>query len=294
MDKPLYTSITFRADLEQEDQLHGFMLMNSTLEGVEESAEGLITFFIPIEEWNEAFKQQLEQFLAGLPKNSVTLVSNAELENKDWNAEWENSIEPQRITDSLVISPSWRLAEAEQMAAKYLIKIDPKMSFGTGHHETTRLCLRAVETVDVQGKTILDIGTGSGVLAIYALLRGAISAVAIDTDPWSIDNTIENRELNGIGQEQLDVRFGELEKTVEATEHFDIIFANIHRNVLIAIRDAIRERLNNQGIVILSGILIYDAEEVASAYLSRGYDLLSQLQENEWVSLVLQKKQGYQ
>jgi len=274
--------------MNQEELLNGFMLTNATVEGIEETPDGFISFYIPTEEWSEQLQTSLQALIAEQPKGSIELLTADELEQRDWNAEWEQGIEPQQITSDLVITPSWKLVEAAELDAKYQIVIDPKMSFGTGHHETTRLCLRAVETLDVRNQHILDIGTGSGVLAIYALLLGAKSAVAIDTDVWSVENSIENRDLNNIPEQKLEIRAGELAQTVKKEESFSLIFANIHRNVLIALADDIKSHLTSSGIIILSGILVYDADEVSSAYTSRGFQLKNRLQENEWVALVLQ------
>jgi ribosomal protein L11 methyltransferase len=123
---------------------------------------------------------------------------------------------------------------------------------------------------------------------MYALLRGANNAVGIDTDEWSYKNVIENRERNGFSIEQFDVRHGDLATTIQPHEHFDIILANIHRNILLAIAGEIKSHHKIGGDLILSGILEYDAEEVLNVYKSEGYSLVNRMQENEWIALHLQ------
>jgi ribosomal protein L11 methyltransferase len=286
MNKQQHATLTFRVSMEFEDQLQGFMMMNATVEGIEEVADGSIRYSIPLEELTDELLGRIATLAEG-SHGEMQLLGTEAMEVRDWNAEWEASIEPLRITDDLVISPSWKLDEAKQLGAKHLMIVDPKMSFGTGHHETTRLCLRAVDAMDIRGKSVLDIGTGSGVLAMYALMKGAKNAVGIDTDVWSIENAEENRAKNNFTKSQFDIRAGELQVSVGSEELFDLIFANIHRNVLLAIPQAIRSHLKPQGIAILSGLLIYDAPEVLAAFEASGFTLDEQLQENEWVALRL-------
>ncbi|MFI5263608.1 MAG: 50S ribosomal protein L11 methyltransferase [Candidatus Kapaibacterium sp.] len=287
-----YLSLTFSISLEYEEVLKGYFLINHDVQGFEESSTGLLTVFLMRNDWDERKMSSLKTFLSTLPKSEVSLLESEEIEEKDWNAAWEAEIEPVKISDELVIAPSWKSAEAKKINTKYLITIDPKMSFGTGHHETTRLCLKAVEQLDCTGKTVLDIGTGTGALAMYALMRGAKSAVGIDTDEWSYKNVIENRELNSFSETQFDVRHGDLAATVHSEEHFDIILANIHRNILLAIVSEIKAHHIIDGRLILSGILQYDAEEVLDAYQKAGYTLTRQMQENEWIALDLELKKS--
>lgn len=262
--------------------------MNYDVQGFEESSTGLLTVYLLRSQWSEKEAASLNEHLATLPEKEVHLLESEEIEDKDWNAAWEAEIEPVKISDDLVISPSWKLDEARKLNTKYLITIDPKMSFGTGHHETTRLCLRAIEALDCAGRSVLDIGTGTGALAMYGLLRGAKYAVGIDTDEWSFKNVVENRERNSFSNEQFDIRHGDLAATVKSDEHFNIILANIHRNILLAINNEIKSHQNSGGNLIISGILEYDTDEVIEAYQIAGYKLIQRMQENEWIALHLE------
>ena len=283
-----FLSLTFSVSLEYEEVLKGYFLMNYDVQGFEESSSGLMTVYLLRGQWDETGKITLKEFLATLPQKEVQLLESEEIEEKDWNAAWEAEIEPVKISDDLVIAPSWKLEEAKKTNPKYLLAIDPKMSFGTGHHETTRLCLKAIESLDCTRKTFLDIGTGTGALAMYGLLRGAIDAVGIDTDQWSYNNVIENRERNSFSEKQFHIRQGDLAATVNPAEHFDVILANIHRNILLEIANEIKAHHKIGGRLILSGILEYDAEEVLDVYQNAGYKLVEQMQENEWIALHLE------
>jgi len=283
---PRTLALTFRVPLDVQDSLQGFMLTQTTLEGLEETQEGDVRYFIPIGEWTPELQDELSEFVSMLP-SPVELRSVEPIEEKDWNAEWEAGIEPVRVTDDLVIAPSWKEEEAEHLDSKYLIVIDPKMSFGTGHHETTRLCLRAIEKVNVKKMSVLDVGTGSGVLAIYALMRGAARAIGIDTDDWAVENVEENRDLNGLAADRFTVFCGNLASTIDSEDKFDLILANIHRNILIESSEEIASHSLPGSTLILSGLLVYDSAEVAEEYRSLGYQLVEELREHEWSALLM-------
>jgi ribosomal protein L11 methyltransferase len=283
-----FISLAFEISLEYEEILKGYFLMNHDVQGFEETSAGLLTVYLLHADWSEVKLLAVQEFLATLPVKEVKLVESELIEEKDWNAAWEAEIEPVKISDELVISPSWKLEDAKKLNAKYQIIIDPKMSFGTGHHETTRLCLQTIEHLDCKNKSVLDIGTGTGALGMYALLRGTKYAIGIDTDHWSYENVIENRERNSFSEDQFEVRLGDLAATVKISEHFDIILANIHRNILLVIRPDIKAHHKSGGSLILSGILEYDAAEVLEAYQKTGYMLIEQMQENEWIALHLE------
>ncbi|MDP4197988.1 MAG: 50S ribosomal protein L11 methyltransferase [Bacteroidota bacterium] len=280
-----HIALRFRVPIALEDNLQGFMLMQMPLEGIEE-ADGETCYYVKETEWTPAREQALGLFLTSTP--AIRFLGAESIEDRDWSAEWRESVQPERATPQLVITPAWHKAAALAMGAKYLIEIDPKMSFGTGHHETTRLCLRALETIECAGKTVLDLGTGTGVLAIYALMRGATSAIGVDTDRWSIENAEENRGLNDFSPEQLDIRAGTLQDAVGDAEVFDIILANIHRHVLLELAKDIRAHVRPGGFIILSGLLSYDAVEVRAAYERAGFDFLARSEENEWDCLTFQ------
>src|SRR5258708_21509706 len=150
-----FLSLTFSVPLDSEEILKGYFLMNHEVQGFEETSGGLVTVYLA--EWASEEESALQEFLSS--QKEIQLLESESIEDKDWNAAWEATIEPIKITEELVITPSWKIDEAKELHSKYLLIIDPKMSFGTGHHETTRLCLQLAEGLDCKEKSILDIFT---------------------------------------------------------------------------------------------------------------------------------------
>jgi ribosomal protein L11 methyltransferase len=284
-----YVSLVLETSLAAEDEVQGYFLMNHDIQGFEEGPDGELIVHLLKQEWNNEKAASLEAFLRGLPNAGARLLEIKTQKDTDWNAQWEAGIEPLRISDELVIAPSWRLEEAKQLALKHLIVIDPKMSFGTGHHETTRLCLAMLEKIDCRGKNVLDLGSGTGILAMYAMMRGARHAVAVDTDEWAYNNAKENCERNGFTSEKIEIRMGDLASAVRPDEMFDLLIANIHRNVLLAIARDIAQHQRGGGKLILSGILEYDADDIILEYRENGYSLEDTIQETEWVSFLFER-----
>ena len=268
------------------DSLEGFFLRHTSMAGIEEKNNGIHAIYLPSEEWTNTVQKSLSQFITENPE--VEFLGSEEIAERNWNAEWEASVLPERATQDLIITPSWHLDQARAMASKYVLIIDPKMSFGTGHHETTRLCLQAIEKLDVVGKHVLDLGTGTGVLAMYALLRGAEDAVGIDTDHWSIENATENRELNELAPGKFELRSGTLETASKPEERFDVILANIHRNILLESAASIREHCSAGAKIVLSGILMYDIAEIRGTYEAHGFRFVHEWKENEWACLLFE------
>jgi ribosomal protein L11 methyltransferase len=277
--------ISLRFDVRAADQvlLEGFFLRHSTFAGAQEHDDGSVTFYIPSSEWNAEFEALLRSFCGKYP--NVEFLGTELIEDRDWNAEWEASVDPVRATPELVITPSWKREDAKKLGAKHILTIDPKMSFGTGHHETTRLCLAAIESIEMEERRVLDIGTGSGVLAMYALLRGAREAVGIDNDTWAIENARENRALNNCSDRAFEIRMGTIDR-IRKQEVFNLVLANLHRNVLLESVEQIRSHAARYARVVLSGILIYDSEEIRAAYEKANFKFVKELKENEWACLV--------
>lgn len=207
-------------------------------------------------------------------------VDERRLETKNWNAEWERNLEIIKVTDRIIIKPSYK--EYKPLESEIVITIDPKMSFGTGEHQTTKLMLELIEKYIQQGMKVLDIGSGTTILSIAAVKLGAEKAIAIDNDELCYENGIENCKLNGIGS-KANVRRGEI-KDVEEKD-FDLIFANIQKNVLIDIADEIKLRLKKNGLVFLSGLLSEDEKDLVDHYGKKGFSLVEKLQMDEWIAI---------
>jgi ribosomal protein L11 methyltransferase len=213
------------------------------------------------------------------------IVSEKVLENRNWNEEWEKSREVIVVSDTLIIKPSFKeySAKSNQIA----ITIDPKMSFGTGEHQSTKLSLLFLEKYVKKGMKILDVGTGTAILAIASAKLGANKIIAIDNDEWCYENSMENCEINSV-KAQVEVRLCEIKEVAE--KDFDLIVANIQRDVLINISKDIRTRTRKNGILILSGLLITDKDEIQQAYEKLHFSLLDFISSDEWISLAFQLK----
>ena len=229
----------------------------------------------------ESIKISLEKLKKDHLINSFD-VQKEILEDKNWNELWEKSREVIRVSDRIVIKPSFK--EYQIKGNEIVLTIDPKMSFGTGEHQSTKLVLRLLEKYVKKGMKVLDVGSGTGILAIASVKLGAEKAVAIDFDETCFDNCNENCLMNNI-ENFIEVRTGEIIDIKETD--FDLILANIHKNVLIEIADEIKKRIRKNGTVILSGLLNSDQKDTETKYHSIGFrtELIEQM--DEWIAVVL-------
>lgn len=203
------------------------------------------------------------------------------LEEKNWNEEWEKNINVIEVSDKIVIKPTFR--EYERKEGQIVLTIDPKMSFGTGEHQTTKLVLMMLEKYVKNGMNVLDVGSGTGILAIAAVKLGAESAIAVDNDEWCFDNAKENCQQNNV-TDKIEVKLGEIKDI--AGQQFNLVLANIQKNILLDIADQIKEKTAVGGIVILSGLLFSDEEDILNAYGKLNYRFLEKAQLDEWIALV--------
>ena len=260
-------------------ELFGDFLADVIPVGFEEIDDG---FIVRSEENLETVSWGIEQFAEAL-QSALGEVIDLELtltkeKNNDWIAQYQQGITPIEIAP-FYIHPTWE-APKEGMLN---IAIDPALAFGTGHHPTTASCLRAIASYVNDGDTLMDVGCGSGILAMAALRKGAI-VDACDTDPLSVENTIVNAEQNVLSFRRL--WEGPIQETNEV---YDVIVANIVADVLVFIASDLKKRLRDGGILILSGIMDKYEDKVLRAY--KTYELSERIVENEWVTLVLTKKE---
>ncbi len=211
-------------------------------------------------------------------------VEESVLEEKNWNEEWEKSLNVIQVSDKLVIKPSSKTYEKKN--DEIIITIDPKMSFGTGEHQTTKLVARLLEKYVTNGMRILDAGTGTGILAIAAVKLGATGAIAFDNDEWCYENAKENTAINDVSEE-IDIRIGEIDIVPE--KNFDMILANIQKNILLKLSGEFSGRIKEKGIILLSGLLIDDEDEILSEYASKGFTHLETIKLDDWIALSLVK-----
>jgi ribosomal protein L11 methyltransferase len=204
------------------------------------------------------------------------------LPQRNWNEVWERNFPPISVDNRILVKAPFH----ETSNLEYTVLIEPKMSFGTGHHETTRLMLREMLRIEISGKEVLDMGCGTGVLGITAKMMGASYVLAVDVDQWAYYNSSENFERNNIEQ-PFDVYPGDSAALEGHTFH--IILANINRNVLLDDMPAYYNALKDNGIIILSGILSADEEIVKNKARECGLTFVSSYCENNWISLNLRK-----
>lgn len=265
------------------DLLSG-LLWELNISGLTEEQQSIIIF----SEGNNLSKETVENFLRKMKAENLFSefsVDEYELENKNWNEEWKKNLNIIKVNDKLVIKPSTK--EYNPKENEIVLTIDPKMSFGTGEHQTTKLMLKMIERYVKPGMKVLDVGSGTAILAIASVKLGAVSAVAVDNDELCFANGIENIGLNEVSEE-VEVRIGELKDINES--NFDMILANIQKNVILGIADDIRKRLINEGIIILSGLLNKDEEDVVEHYKKICFNLVDKDRMDEWTVLVLQLK----
>jgi ribosomal protein L11 methyltransferase len=204
------------------------------------------------------------------------------LEDQNWNKLWENSREVIRVSDRIVIKPSFKDYSAKEN--EIVLTIDPKMSFGTGEHQTTKLVLRLLEKIVKPGMKVLDVGSGTGILAITAIKLRAEKAVAVDFDEICLENCQENCIINNV-ENSVEILTGEIDDVKE--KDFDLIIANIQKNVLINIAEKIKMKLKIDGLVVLSGLLESDKDEIEKKYHSLGFTTKQFEQNDEWIAIVL-------
>ena len=197
----------------------------------------------------------------------------------NWATEWRRGFSAQRIGRRLLLHPSWERAESKP--GDVVLTIDPENAFGSGDHETTRLVLQVLDERVVGGERVLDVGCGSGVLSIAALRLGAASAIATDIDEDSVIVTARNAELNGVAP----ALRASTQPLAEVDGVFDIVLANIETRVLIHMADDLRERLTPAGLLVLSGILRSERDELLEAYAPM--ELEHCLEEGDWCACVL-------
>lgn len=202
---------------------------------------------------------------------------------KDWNAEWEKNFEPIAISNQLLVRAPFHVQD--QKYRQELI-IAPKMAFGTGHHETTSMILEWMLKEDLNGKDVLDFGCGTGILGIYAARNSARKVVFIDNDPLSTENAIENILLNQLPV--LKVLLGSFDVIPE--EHYDLIVANITRNVLSEGLMQLANHLNSKGKIAMSGFLLQDAEFMIEKIKQSSLHLIEQKEKGDWLCLIAEKQ----
>lgn len=218
----------------------------------------------------------------------VTINANIqEAEYKNWNEEWEEAgFERININDSITIYDA-RHDDGNGIASGISIGIETKQAFGTGTHETTRMIVSTLLNIDIKGKRVLDCGCGTGILGIAASKLGASEVVGYDIDEWSSENAIHNAELNGVGNMKVMLGDASVLKSVEGK--FDVVLANINRNILLADMPAFVSVMADDSLLILSGFYASDVDLLIEKASSLGLSKIDSKSDSEWTCLVLKK-----
>lgn len=269
-----YLQLQFETQHKGDADMLTALLWQAGFEGFGETESSLLAF---IQE-ADFEKEKLEGILKIVPVNyHITVIPP-----QNWNAQWESSFEPIVINDFVAIRAGFH---APVPGVKHEIIITPKMSFGTGHHATTYMMIEQMEALDFAGKSVVDFGTGTAVLAILAEKMGAASVDAIDYDEWSIENSIENAASNNCSKINL-IK----DETISAGSTYDIILANINLNVIHSNLKAIRSAGKNGCYILLSGFVKADEAIMLKNLSETGIYPLKTMQKGEWISILAEIK----
>lgn len=257
------------------------LLADVGFESFEQTADG-IDAFVKKELWD---KDAVSEVIKSYDFEARIDFSEELVVGQDWNEEWEKHyFNPIVFEGKCVIHSSFH---KDFPCLQYDIVIDPKMAFGTGHHETTSLMIKRILDAEMTGKSVLDMGTGTGVLAILSAMVGAANVVGVEIDPPAYENAVANAQLNG--HPEIDLRLGGAE-TVAESNSFDFVLANINRNIITADIDRYASALKVGGEMMLSGFYVDDVPVVEAAANKCGLERVSVIEKNRWANLKLIKK----
>ena len=237
-----------------------------------------IKAYIPKDSWNKQILQDI--YLLSNPEFTIS-YQITEIEQVNWNEEWEKNFSPIVVEDLCTVRANFHPVPN----TRYDIVITPKMSFGTGHHETTYMMLQQLLPLSLEGTKVLDMGCGTGILAIMAALRGARDITAIDIDPWCVENATENVQQNNCSF--ITIKEGDVSLIVG--EQYNLILANINRNILLSDIPAYTQALLPQGLLLVSGFYEEDLPAIKEKCQEVGLTYLSHIERNRWVSAKFQR-----
>lgn len=223
--------------------------------------------------------KELEKEMMSLLSTWITYSKKRIIEETNWNTDWEQNFDAIEIGNLCRIYAPFH---ADKSGFKYSLQVQPRMAFGTGHHETTRMMIRMMDTISMKGKHILDFGCGTGILALVASRMGAATVLGIDVESWAVENSDENAELNNIRNAHFSGRT--IQKCVDEAMIFDVILANIQLDVLSTYKEQIKELLQPEsGVVLLSGVLQEFQSQLEKTYTEAGFVLQNTMQEGKWI-----------
>jgi hypothetical protein len=248
----------------------------------------VIGYFSSEEDINEKISEIEKRldYVKSLELDTGTLeIFKKEVKQENWENEWKKYFNVQKVSDSIVIKPSWE--KYTPKAGEKIIDIDPGMAFGTGTHETTRMCINAIEKYMNKGDSLIDIGCGSGILSIAAVHLGAKKVIAVDLDKLAVKVSKENVDLNGFSN-TIDVRYGDLTDVID--EKADVIVANIIADIIAKLSENIADFMKDGGYFISSGIINDKKDFVISKLKENNFDIIEENNDGEWNCIVSKVK----
>lgn len=242
-----------------------------------------VTGYFPGNDTLSENRRKLEQGLSEIRKQGggELRILYQEVDEEDWAESWKAYFWPEKITDTLVVKPTWR--EYAPAAGEMVMEIDPGMAFGTGTHPTTALCIRMIQAYLKPGDTFLDVGTGSGILMVAAAKLGASRLCGIDSDSVACDIAEKNLRLNGVDSAVFRVKRGHLVDHVSET--YDVVAANILSEVILLLLDDVRNAIRPGGVLICSGIIAANRKPVVEKMTAAGFVILDERIEDGWVAI---------
>ncbi len=269
-----YIQISIPTSGSDESDILVARLNQAGFEGFEEEPQKLVAF-IPESLYEISKIKNIIAGIKGVADPDHTLFTTEVIEPRNWNAEWEKDFEPVIVPGFCVIRAHFH---EPVPAVPHDIQITPKMSFGTGHHATTFMMIEAMEKMNFLHKSVLDFGTGTGVLAILAEKLGAASVLAIDNDTWSMENAQENIQINQCKRVILEEK-----DSLGGTGLYDIILANINLRVILDSMETIRQHLTVDGVFIASGVLVSDEERIRTRAVTAGFVMRVESEQDNWM-----------
>ena len=255
-------------------------------EGINVSDDGIIIYFTT-HRWSNEVKSGITEYIRHIiPGFSAKQIQVKAITDHDWNADWKKHFKPLKISSQVVIRPPWE--EYTPAQGDQVIIINPKMAFGTGHHESTQLVIQEMKDLIKPEMHVLDVGTGSGILAILAMKLGAESVLGIDNDMEAIKNAAENLQLNNIGGA---INFGYAELENVPASDYDLVVANINRNTLHKYAQQFPEYVKQDGYLIISGLLRQDEMSTTRLYKENGFAVVRKNVMKDWLAIVFQMKE---
>lgn len=259
------------------------VLWNLDIEGISEEVNCIKVFTKNLNLSQDEIENELDKLVENNLVRNFEVQENILVE-RNWNEDWEKSREVIKVTDKIIIKPTFK--EYKPKENEIVIILDPKMSFGTGEHPTTKICIKLLEKYLSQNDKVLDVGSGTGILSIAAAKLGAKKVIAFDVDEWAYENGLENIKMNNV-ESIVEIKKCEIDEISD--NDFDLIVANIQRNILLELSSEISARLKNKGKLILSGLLEVDEEVILNNYILLGFEFIERYKMDDWIGIVFIK-----